>query len=131
MSQPVFLYAALCGLMFLFFSVRVVQGRVAFKIDIGDGNNEEMRRRIRVHANFAEYVPLALILLYAVQQAGFSVWIVHALGVVLILARVFHAVGLGTTTGVSPGRLVGASATFAVLFFGGVLSLLGAFGIRF
>ncbi len=131
MSQPVFLYAALCGLVLLFLSVRVVQGRVAFKIDIGDGGNEEMLRRIRAHANFAEYVPMALILLYAVQQAGFRVWIVHTLGVVLIVARVFHAAGLGKTTGISRGRLVGASATFAVLFFGGVLSLLGAFGIRF
>lgn len=131
MSQPVTLYAALCGLMFLLLSVRVVQGRVAFKIDIGDGGNEEMQRRIRVHANFAEYVPMALILLYAVQQAGFSVWIVHALGAVLIVARVFHAAGLSKSSGVSPGRLVGASATFAVLALGGALSLLGAFGVRF
>ena len=131
MSQPVFAYAALCGLMLLFLSARVVQGRVAFKVDIGDGNNEEMRRRIRVHANFAEYVPLALILLYAVQQAGSSVWIVHSLGAVLVVARVLHAVGLGSTTGVSPGRFVGASATFAVLFVGGALSLLGAFGVHF
>ena len=131
MSQPVTLYAALCGLLFLLFSIRVVQGRVAFKIDIGDGNNEEMRRRIRVHANFAEYVPMALILIYAVQQAGFSVWIVHALGAVLIVARLFHAAGLGKTSGVSPGRLIGASATFAVLGLGGVLSVLGAFSVRF
>ena len=131
MFQPILLYVALCALMFLFFSVRVVQGRVAFKISTGDGGNAEMRRRIRVHSNFAEYVPLALILLYAVQQGGFNVWVVHALGVVLIVARLFHAAGLAKTTGVSRGRLVGASGTFAVLFFGGVLTLLGAFGIHF
>ena len=131
MSQPVFLYAALCGLLFFLLSAWVVQGRVAFKIDIGDGNNEEMRRRIRVHANFAEYVPMALILLYAVQQAGFSAWIVHALGAVLVGARVFHAAGLGKTSGVSAGRFVGASATFAVLAIGGALALLGAFGVLF
>jgi hypothetical protein len=117
--------------MFLFLSARVVQGRVAFKVDIGDGNNEEMRRRIRVHANFAEYVPLVLILIYAVQQAGFSPWIVHMLGTVLIVARVVHAVGLGRTSGVSAGRFAGASATFTLLFAGGALALLGAFGIRF
>ena len=131
MSQPVLLYAALCGLMFLFLSARVVQGRTAFKVGIGDGGNEEMRRRIRVHANFAEFVPLVLILLYAVQQAGFSLWIVHALGVVLVVARVFHAAGLGRTSGVSRGRFVGASATFTLLLVASVLTLLGAFGIRF
>jgi len=131
MSQPFFLYAALCGLLFLFLSARVVQGRVAFKIDIGDGSNPEMQRRIRVHANFAEYVPLVLILVYAVQQTGFSGWIVHALGITLIAARLFHAAGLGRTTGVSQGRFIGASASFAVLFVASALALLGAFGVRF
>ncbi len=131
MTQPVFLYAALCGLLLLFLSVRVVQGRVEFKVNVGDGGNEEMLRRIRVQGNFAEYVPMALILLYAVQQSGFSLWIVRALGVVLVVARVVHAAGLGKSTGISRGRLVGASATFTVLFVGGVLTLLGAFGIKF
>ncbi len=54
MTQPVFLYAALCGLLLLFLSVRVVQGRVEFKVNVGDGGNEEMLRRIRVQGNCAE-----------------------------------------------------------------------------
>jgi hypothetical protein len=131
MSQPVFLYAALCGLLFLLLSARVVQGRVAFKVDIGDGGNQEMQRRIRVHANFAEFVPLALILLYAVQQTGFSAWIVHALGLMLVGARLFHAAGLGKSSGTSAGRFIGASATFAMLGISAALALLGAFGVRF
>ena len=40
--------------------------RVKFKIDDGDGGNEEMRQRIRAQANFVEYVPIALILLMLV-----------------------------------------------------------------
>jgi uncharacterized membrane protein YecN with MAPEG domain len=66
-----------------------------------------------------------------VQQAGFSTWIVHLLGATLILARVLHAMGLGRFSGVSKGRLIGATATFIVLVVGAVLSLLGAFGVHF
>ena len=131
MSQPVMLYAALSALFLVWLSARVIQGRVVFKVDIGDGGNEEMQRRIRVQANFIEYVPLALILMLFVQQAGFSTWIVHLLGITLILARVVHAIGLGRFSGVSKGRLTGATATFIVLLAGAVLSLFGVFGVRF
>ena len=131
MSSPVMLYAALSALLLVWLSARVIQGRVVFKVDIGDGGNEEMQRRIRVQANFIEYVPLALILIYFVQQAGYSIWIVHALGITLIVARVLHAMGLGSSSGVSKGRFLGASATFLLLLAGAVLTLLGAFGISF
>ena len=131
MSQPVMLYAALSALLLVGLSARVIQGRIVFKIDIGDGGNEDMKRRIRVQANFIEYVPLALILMLFLQQAGFSTWIVHLLGVTLILARVLHATGLGRFSGASKGRFIGATATFAVLLVGAVLSLLGAFGVHF
>ena len=131
MSQPVMLYAALSALLLVLLSARVIQGRIVFKVDIGDGGNEEMKRRIRVQANFIEYVPLALILMQFVQQAGFSAWIVHLLGVTLILARVLHATGLGRVSGASKGRFIGATATFVVLLVGAVLSLLGTFGVHF
>jgi hypothetical protein len=125
------LYAAISALLLVWLSARVIKGRVVFKVDIGDGGNEEMQRRIRVQANFIEYVPLALILIYFVQQAGYSIWIVHALGITLIVARVLHAMGLGSSSGVSKGRFLGASATFLLLLAGAVLTLLGAFGISF
>ena len=131
MFQPVMLYAALSALFLVWLSGRVIQGRIVFKVDIGDGGNEEMKRRIRVQANFIEYVPLALILMLFVQQSGFSTWIVHLLGVTLTLARVLHAMGLGRFSGVSKGRLIGATAPFIVLLAGAVLSLMGAFGVRF
>ena len=131
MSNPVFLYAGLCGLLLLYLSVRVVQGRVAFKVNIGDGGNEEMQRRIRAQGNFIEYAPSVLILLYAVQQSGYSAWVVHLLGVVFVVARLLHASGLSSSTGISPGRLRGAGATFLVLGVASLLAVLGAFGVKF
>jgi uncharacterized protein len=131
MSSPVMLYAAICAVLLIWLSARVIQGRVAFKVFIGHGGNDEMERRIRVQANFAEYVPMALLLMLLVQQAGFSAWIIHVLGVTLIAARLLHAMGLGRFGGVSQGRLIGSAATFTVLAAGAALSLLGAFGARF
>jgi hypothetical protein len=125
------LYAAVCALLLIWLSARVVQGRVAFKIFIGHGGHDEMQRRIRVQANFVEYVPMALLLMLLVQQAGFSAWIIHVLGVTLIAARLLHAMGLGRFGGVSNGRLIGSATTFTVLFAGAVLLLLGVYGVRF
>jgi len=60
-------YAAILMLMFVLLSIRVVQMRASAKIGIGTGNDPAMERRIRVHGNFAEYVPLALLLLLCME----------------------------------------------------------------
>lgn len=52
--------AGLLGLIVLFLSGYVVAGRVKFKINSGDGGNDEMRQRVRAQANFVEYVPIGL-----------------------------------------------------------------------
>ena len=77
-------------------SVRVVQMRASAKIAIGDGgNNPVMERRIRVHGNFAEYVPMALLLLFVHGIASHGrAWLIHVLCIALIAARVVHAYGV-------------------------------------
>jgi len=60
-------YAAVLVLIFVLLSVRVIQMRASAKIGLGHGNNPVMERRIRVHGNFAEYVPLALLLLLCME----------------------------------------------------------------
>jgi uncharacterized protein len=131
MIQPALFYAAICGLMLMGLTIYVVQGRVSMRIGVGDGNNALMLRRIRIHANFVEHVPMALLLIYFVQQAGYSFWIVHTLGALLVLARIFHIWALSKTGGPSPQRVVGVVGTLAVLFFAALFSALGAFGVHF
>ena len=58
------LYAALLGLIFVALSIRTIRLRRRYGVGVGDGNNTELQRAARVHANFAEYVPLALLLIY-------------------------------------------------------------------
>src|SRR3954463_6538995 len=87
-------YAAVLVLIFVFLSIRVIQMRGSAKIGIGTGNNPAMERRIRVHGNFAEYVPLALLLLTFMEMLHLSRYLIHVLCIVLIVARIVHAVGV-------------------------------------
>ena len=49
---------------------------------------------MRVHSNFAEYVPLALILFYFLEvETDADLWI-HVLCVSLIIGRLLHAYGV-------------------------------------
>lgn len=63
----VFLYAALLALLFVALSIRTLLMRRRLGIAIGDAGNESMLRAMRVHSNFAEYVPLSLLLIYFVE----------------------------------------------------------------
>lgn len=113
--------AGTLGLMLLGLSAYVIAGRVKFKIDLGEGESEDMRRRIRVHANFVEYVPLALVLLGLVDHHRIGPgWLAPAMGAALVAGRVLHALGLAQTSGVSFGRFVGTNLTFLTLLVGSV-----------
>jgi uncharacterized membrane protein YecN with MAPEG domain len=123
------IYAALLGLLAAFLAVNVIRNRVGLKVESGDGGNDTMRMAIRAHGNFAEYVPLALILIAMVEGFGMSRMIVHGLGAALLLARVLSAWGLSHALGPSFGRQAGASITILVLVVASVLILLRAAGI--
>src|SRR3954470_24810880 len=84
------LYAGLLAAWFLLLTLRVVQERHRTHISLGDGGDTTLQRRIRAHANFAEYVPLALILLAIRELIRFSIYFIHALGVTLLISRLLH-----------------------------------------
>lgn len=115
------LYAGLLGLLYLVLSMRVVTFRWFRKSGIGDDGTEEMRLAIRVHANFMEYVPLLLVLLWMQEAKGAPDWALHGIGGWLLLARISHALGLGRSRNVSVFRFFGSASTFTIL---GILSIL-------
>ncbi len=78
----------------------------------------------RVQANFAENVPLTLIVLYLVEVAGAASWFVHGGGISLVLLRGLHAWGLARYPGANYPRLIGAQGTFALLAILGAAALL-------
>ena len=119
-------YAALFALFFVALSLRVVNLRRSARINLGDGGNQEMTRRIRVHGNFIEYVPLTLILMALAELQGQPAWAVHLIGACLVIGRVAHAYGVGKTPQIMPLRVLGMVLTFTALTIGAITNLVAS-----
>jgi uncharacterized membrane protein YecN with MAPEG domain len=75
-------------------------------------------RKVRAHANFTEYVPLALLLIAALELMQAAAGLVWLLGATLTIARLFHAWGVIATYGPSPQRAIGFFGTWFVYIVG-------------
>ena len=117
------LYAGLLGVMLVILSIRVIAVRRQARAAIGDGGNELLKRRIRAHGNFTEYVPLALILMAVCESAGTPAWQLHALGAMLIAGRAIHAHCVSQVNEVLALRVTGMSLTFTVLILASLKAL--------
>jgi len=117
------LYAGLLALWFVALSVRVVDQRRRNKVSLGDGGKTMLQRAIRGHANFSEYVPLALVLLGVLELSRFPDYVLHALGATLLVGRLLHGYALSFTGHFRFGRMAGAALTFLVLVVAGALCL--------
>jgi uncharacterized membrane protein YecN with MAPEG domain len=109
------LYAALAALLIVILAVRVVAYRRTAKIGLGDGDNPEMRKRIRAHGNAIEYLPLSLLLLLILELNQTLPILLHVFGILLIVGRLFHAWGVSHHSGLSPGRMIGVLITFGLI----------------
>lgn len=116
------LYAGLLALWFVVLSVRVINVRPR-GISFGDNGDAKLTRVVRAQANFAEYVPLALLLMGFLEASRYSIYLLHGLGIALVVARLFHGFALSFGWGVRFGRVAGAGVTFAVLLIEAVLCL--------
>lgn len=108
-------YAALLAALFLLLSIRVVGWRRMQRVELGDGENRELLRRIRVHANFAEYVPFTLLLMALAESMAPPRPLLHLVGMILVAGRVVHAYGLSQTPHILRYRAWGMVLTFAAL----------------
>jgi len=120
------LYAGLLVLWFVLLSVRVVNIRRR-GISFGDNGDVSVTRVVRAQANFAEYVPLALLLMGFLEVSRFSIYILHALGLTLLIARLVHGSALSFGWQMRSGRVAGAALTFIVLLIEAVLCLYQGF----
>jgi len=108
-------YAALLALLFVALSIRVVKTRRRERVAIGDGDNPRLRRIIGVHNNFAQYVPLALLLLTFVELAAAPLLLVHLLCLLLLIGRCVHAYGVSQDSENFRFRALGMRLTFAAI----------------
>lgn len=103
--------AGAAALLNLWLAIRVGNVRMSAKIDLGDGGNERLSRRMRAHSNFSEFTPIVLILLGLIEMTvGQSLWLWLA-GGIYILARISHAFGMD---GKMKARQIGIIATFLI-----------------
>jgi hypothetical protein len=105
-------YAAILGLGFVGLSFLTLRLRRQNKIALGDGGNPQLLRAIRVHSNFAEYVPIALILIYMTESIGAPIYLIHFLGISLLIGRLSHAWGVSQENEDFKFRVFGMIATF-------------------
>ena len=117
------IFAAILGLMAAALTANVIIHRVRLKVDSGDGGLPAMAQAIRAHGNFAEQVPLALLLIAGVEMLGAARWLVVALGAALLVARLASALGLGRSLAGTPPRQIGAALTLAVTIVASVTIL--------
>ena len=119
-------YAAIFALVFVFLSFRVIKARRQEKIAIGVGGSAVVERAMRVHANFAEYVPFALLLLSFIEQKGAHFLYVNFLCLLLLVGRSVHIFGVSNENENFRYRIHGMLMTFATIVLAAITLLLMA-----
>lgn len=109
-------YASLLGGLFVRLSWSTLRLRRRHKVGVGDGGKKDLQKAIRAHANFAEYAPISIMLLYFLEMhGGYPAWLIHTMCVGLCIGRFVHAYGVGQVAEVYKYRVFGTAMTLSVL----------------
>jgi uncharacterized membrane protein YecN with MAPEG domain len=108
-------YAGLLGLILFILTAHVGRMRTKTGVSLMDGGNREMIIAIRRQGNFAELVPLCLILMAIAEMGRTSIYAIHVVGVVLVICRIIHPFGLSPERMNTWQRMVGAGGTMIIL----------------
>ena len=118
------LFAGLFTLYFVRLAFAVIRLRRSNKVALGAGGFAELEGAIRAHGNFAEYVPLGLILLGLFESHSVHSLFVAVLGGLLALGRIFHAQALSKAN--LKLRVRGMILTFGTLITLAILNIIFA-----
>lgn len=118
------LYAGIFGLMSI--PIGFLAGRLRGQtgISIGDGGNRELLLAMRRHANFIEFVPLALIIIALLEMNNVPALAIHALCGSLVLFRLCHAFGIKPDTVKGAGRAIGAAGSTLVMLVASIWAII-------
>ena len=115
MPKITLLFAALHVLLMLALLAPISLHRRVNNIGVGDGGDKLLARKIRVHGNFVEHAPFALLMLALLELCGLPAPWIWGFGSALLLGRVLHALGFSRAGGYSFGRFYGTALTWLVL----------------
>ncbi len=122
-------YAAVLAFIYIALSLRVIRARQSAKVAIGSRGDVRLERKMRAHANFAEYVPFALLLVSFVEMQGMPAWFINLLCLALVAGRIVHAYGVSQERENFRLRIAGMAATFVVLAVAALWLLVRAIGV--
>ena len=109
------LYASILAIAVIVLSNIVSAQRGRAGVSILHGDNLELAVWIRRHGNLVENAPLVLILMLLCEANGLGATWLHAMGIVLVAARVAHVFGLSADRPTSLLRIVGGAGTQLVM----------------
>ncbi len=88
-------YLTFLAFIFLALSINTIVLRYKYQSRIGTSEHKSLEYAARGHANFAEYTPFALILIYAIHTMEGPNYLLHILLSSLVIGRAFHAYCFG------------------------------------
>jgi uncharacterized protein len=110
-AQAAALQIGLLIVLMLALKLYVGGRRRALKVPSGDTSNPDFGRASRVQLNAVEDVPVLMVGIGALALLGMPAWYIHAVGFVLLVSRIAHAIGLAGSGGFSLGRFLGTLGT--------------------
>lgn len=116
--------ASLLSLLYIIISLKIIKLRHQYKVSIGSGGNERLEMIIRAHGNFAEYVPIALILILCAEINQANIIILIILAFSLLLGRLFHAYAFVFNKQHFKFRAYGMILTFTTIIFLAFLNII-------
>ncbi len=117
-------YAAILALLYVVLAALVIRQRFKHRVGLGTGTEPQLLQTVRMHGNFAEYVPFLLILVALLEVQQTPVWQLHLVAGLTLAGRVLHAIGLWHSSGTSLPRFLGMISTFTALILGAVFLLM-------
>ena len=107
------IYASLCAFTIVWLSLHVIKIRHREKVNMGDGGHQQLTVSMAAQSNATEYIPITLLLLFALEFNAAPLAIVHAFGIALVAGRVIHAHAMLTENLVT--RVRGMQITFLTI----------------
>ena len=117
------LYAAPLALLLMVLSARVITYRRANQIGLGDAGDKSLIKRMRAQANCAEYVPIGVMMLLLVELQDAPAFLVHLLGLMLLVGRLAHGYGFSTSPPKMQLRVFGMLLTLSSIALSALAAL--------
>ena len=117
------LWAALQVFVVIALIVPIGRLRGKYDVSIHAGGHADLDVAIRRHANWAEHVPFALLLIALLELNGGSHGLLHGLGAGLFAARIAHPLGLKYDNMRVPLRGIGALGTLLITLIAAIALL--------